>query len=182
MLTGLVLAAGAGRRLGRPKAGVIVRGRRLIDHSTDLLAEAGCDEVIAVVRPGTNAAPGFTSVVNPEPDRGMGSSLRVGLAAAAGDLCVIVLVDQVGITVDDIRVLVRVQAEQRAGIVVARRGAHRSHPVLVTRPLFEAFAGSAEGDRGGRAFLDEHPDAVRFVDLAGTVEDIDTPQDLIRLG
>jgi molybdopterin-guanine dinucleotide biosynthesis protein A len=51
MLGGAVLAGGPGRRLGRPKAGVTLAGRTLVERAVDALL-ARCDEVIVVSRPG----------------------------------------------------------------------------------------------------------------------------------
>jgi CTP:molybdopterin cytidylyltransferase MocA len=177
MITGLVLAAGAGRRFGGPKAEVVVDGQRLIDRAVSALLDGGCDSVLAVVRSDSVVASGARTVVNHAPDEGMGSSLRVGLSAVEDDAAVIVLVDQIGITAADV---VAVITEFRSGaeVAVARRAGRRSHPVLVSRAWFDDFAISAAGDQGARVFIDSRPDVVRFVDLPGLISDIDTPADL----
>jgi CTP:molybdopterin cytidylyltransferase MocA len=177
MVTGLVLAAGAGRRFGGPKAEVVLGGRRLIDRAVSILLGGGCDSVLAVVRSDSVVASEARSVVNPAPDDGMGSSLRVGLAAVDDDAAVILLVDQVGISAADVASVI---TEYRNGteVVVARRDGHRSHPVLVSRAWFDDFALAAVGDQGARAFIDSRLDVVRFVDLPGLISDIDTPADL----
>jgi CTP:molybdopterin cytidylyltransferase MocA len=177
MISGLVLAAGAGRRFGQPKAELVVRGERLIDTAVALLRAGGCDAVLAVVRSAEVTAAGARTAVNPSPDEGMGSSLRVGLSAVDADACVIMLVDQVGITPADIAAVI---SEYRSGstIVVARRSGQRSHPVLVSRAWYDEFGQAAVGDQGARAFIDHRPDVVRFVDLSGQIIDIDTPVDL----
>jgi CTP:molybdopterin cytidylyltransferase MocA len=177
VISGLVLAAGAGRRFGQPKAELVVRGERLIDTAVALLRAGGCDAVLAVVRSADVTAPGTRTVVNPSPDDGMGSSLRIGLSAVEADACVIMLVDQVGITAVDIAAVIT-EYGRGSGIVVARRGGQRSHPVLVSRGWYDEFGQAAVGDQGARAFIDQHPDVVRFVDLSGQIIDIDTPDDL----
>ena len=177
MITGLVLAAGAGKRFGGPKAEVVVDGQRLIDHAVSTLLGGGCDSVLAVVRSDSVVASGARTVVNHAPDEGMGSSLRTGLSVVEGDAAVIVLVDQVGISAADVAAVI---ADYRSGaeVVAARRDGHRSHPVLVSRTWFDDFALAAVGDRGARAFIDSRPDVVRFVDLPGVISDIDTRADL----
>lgn len=50
-VAGLVLAGGGGTRLGRAKAGVVMRGRTLVERSVDALA-ARCEPVVVVSRPG----------------------------------------------------------------------------------------------------------------------------------
>ena len=47
---GLVLAGGSGRRLGRPKAGVVLEGTTLVECAVAMLAER-CDDVVVVSRP-----------------------------------------------------------------------------------------------------------------------------------
>jgi CTP:molybdopterin cytidylyltransferase MocA len=180
-VAGLILAAGAGRRLGQPKAELTVGGSRLIDIAATPLREGGCEPILAVVRSADVVADGVQTVVNQDPDRGMSSSLRLGLDSVQAAACLIVLVDQLGITGEDVRAVIE---EFLAGwqVVVARRGGRRSHPVLVSRTLFAEFAGSAAGDQGARAFIDAHPERVRFLDLPDGVDDIDTPEDLRRLG
>jgi nicotine blue oxidoreductase len=180
---GLVLAAGAGRRLGQPKAELVFRGRRLVDAAAELLTAGGCGELFAVLRAGQRAPAAVTAVVNPDPDRGMGSSLRLGLqavGASGAGACVIVLVDQVGITASDIAAAIE-RNRRGAEIVVARRSGQRSHPVLLSQDWYAEFGAAAVGDRGGREFIDGHPEQVSFLDLPDEIADIDTAADLDAL-
>ncbi len=87
-VAGLVLAAGAGRRYGMPKALVPYDGSLLVERACRLVAEV-CGPVFVVLgaaaddvreRADLGAA---TVVVNPDWDTGMGSSLRTGLTAIA---------------------------------------------------------------------------------------------------
>jgi CTP:molybdopterin cytidylyltransferase MocA len=172
-VTGIVLAAGAGTRLGAPKAELVVAGQRLVDRAVGELSRAGCAEVVAVVRAGTSVDDAVV-VVNPDPDRGMGSSLRLGLAAASGERAVIVLVDTPGIGADQVRNVLAVDAP----FVVARYGTRRGHPVAIDRPLWTEVAALAEGDQGARPFMRAHPELVTEVACAGDPSDIDTPEDL----
>lgn len=174
-VSGIVLAAGAGRRLGGPKAELVVGGERLLDRAVRVLSESGCAEVVAVVRPGTRVD-GALVVVNSDPDRGLGSSLRLGLAAASGDRAAIVLVDTPGITAD----AVRRTLEAAAPVAVAMYGGRRGHPVVIERPLWTKVATLAEGEAGARVFLREHPELVTEVACPGDPADIDTAEDLAR--
>jgi CTP:molybdopterin cytidylyltransferase MocA len=181
VIAGLVLAAGSGSRLGRPKAEVLLGGVRLLDRAVGTLRAGGCDKVLAVVRPDTAPADGVQLVVNPDPDDGMSSSLRAGLAALPddADAVVVTLVDLPDIRPSDVRALLG-WYRQGASIIVTRRARERSHPVLIARRWLAEFGAAATGDQGARAFFNAHLDQVDFVDLAQPITDIDTPEDLAR--
>lgn len=179
-VTGIVLAAGAGRRLGRPKADVLLGGRRLVDRAAGTLRAGGCAEVLAVLRPGQAAAAGARTVVNPEPDRGMGSSLRCALAEAAdSQACVVLLADLVGVRPEEVTAVIE-RYQAGAEIVAVRRAGRRSHPVLVGRRWYAEFMAGAVGDQGGRGFFDRHLADTVFIDYPDPIGDIDTAEDLAR--
>jgi CTP:molybdopterin cytidylyltransferase MocA len=179
-VTGIVLAAGAGSRLGRPKADVLLGGQRLVDRAVGTLRAGGCTEVLAVLRPGQAAAAGARTVVNPDPDSGMGSSLRCALAEAAdSEACVVLLADLVDVRPDEVAAVIE---RYRAGarLVAVRRAGRRSHPVLVDRQWYAELAAAAVGDQGGRDFFDRHRDETGFLDYLDPISDIDTAEDLRR--
>jgi CTP:molybdopterin cytidylyltransferase MocA len=172
-VSGVVLAAGSGHRMGRPKADLLVDGERLIDHAVRVLRAGGCDEVVAVVREGL-PDPDARIVVNPDPERGMGSSLRLALRAASGRRAAILLVDTPGIGADAVRAVLAAEAP----VVVATYGGRRAHPVVVDRSWWDEIAAAADGDRGARPFLDAHPELVVEVECEGDPADLDTAADL----
>lgn len=84
-LAGVVLAGGAGTRLGRPKATVVVRGRTLAERAVDLL-RTRCDPVIVVSRPGVPLPSLDVAVVFDRTGvRGPMNALATGLAAVDTD-------------------------------------------------------------------------------------------------
>jgi CTP:molybdopterin cytidylyltransferase MocA len=178
-VTGIVLAAGAGRRLGRPKADVVLGGQRLVDRAVRTLLAGGCAEVIAVLRPGQAAAVGARTVVNPEPDRGMGSSLRCALDELRPEsaACVVLLADLVGVQPSEVAAVIQ-RYRTGAGIVAVRRAGARSHPVLISRPWYSELTAAATGDQGGREFFVRHQADTEFLDYPDAIRDIDTPEDL----
>jgi CTP:molybdopterin cytidylyltransferase MocA len=177
-ITGVVLAAGAGARMGTPKAQIEVDGVRLLDRAIDLLRAGGCTEIVAVLR-ADDELDHVNVVVNPDPDRGMGSSLRLGLAAATGELAVITLVDTPGIAAAAVEAVAKAVLDG-ASVAIASYGGRRGHPVAFERTVWASVAELADGDQGARSFLRAHPELVVEVPVEGDPVDIDTPEDLSR--
>jgi len=190
--TAVLLAAGAGTRLERgPKALLPFRGRTLVEVLAGVLLDGGCREVVIVV--GADAAKvrettdltQYTVIENPDWQSGMGSSFRLGVAAAAaGDQVLMALVDQPGLTPETVA---RLLAAHRPGRVTAAayRGPdgtlRRGHPLLLDATLRSEAAESATGDAGARLFLQAHQELIDLVDCSDQSggEDLDTPD---RLG
>ena len=181
---GIVLAAGAGRRYGLPKALIAYPRRLLVQHAADTLREAGLSRRVVVLGAQAErvraAAPDLPeTVVNPDWPSGLGSSLRVGLAALAGTpagAAVVLLVDMPGVTPDAVR---RIAAHAaRDALVMGGYGDRRGHPVLLGRDHWPGVAGAATGDRGARDYLRTHAEAVRVVEVGDVADDhdIDTPE------
>jgi molybdenum cofactor cytidylyltransferase/nicotine blue oxidoreductase len=173
-----VLAAGAGSRMGAPKAQVVLGGARLLDRAIDAARTAGCSPVYAVVRAGT-AVERAVAVVNPAPERGMRSSLELAVSAARGaEALAVLLVDTPGTGADAVRAVV---AAWRPGrIALACDGRRRGHPAVMAPELWRAALELAGPDEGARAFLAAHPELVDEVDVPGDLSDVDTPDDLAR--
>ena len=169
-VAGLVLAAGAGRRYGMPKALVPYEGSLLVDRAYQLVA-AFCEPVFVVLgaaadEVASRADLGQAVVLrNPDWDTGMGSSLRTGLAALtarpaqfrgpeAVDAVLIHLVDLPGITAPAIRRVASYAAPDV--LAVAAYGGVRGHPVLLGHSHWAGVAESATGDQGAREYLAAH--------------------------
>ncbi|WP_067285334.1 nucleotidyltransferase family protein [Streptomyces jeddahensis] len=191
-VVGLLLAAGGGRRLGgHPKALLEHRGRPLVEHAVRTLREGGCTRVHVVLGAGADAVreraelTGCVLVDNPQWEEGMGSSLRAGLGSLAGTgaaAALVSLVDQPGIGPEAVaRVLAAY--ESPATLAAAAYDGERGHPVLFGSDHWAGVAASAVGDRGARAYLQAHDDAVTLVECGDVAEpyDIDTAADLARL-
>jgi nicotine blue oxidoreductase len=178
---GLLLAAGEGSRLGRPKALVELDGERLVDRGVRTLREGGCSPVLVVAGAAQVEVIGAVVVPNPGWRSGMGSSLRAGLAALPPDCpaVVVALVDQPRVTAEAVRRLIEAYRLGARVAVATYRGRPRN-PVLIAREHIAAAAEAAEGDAGARSFLRAHPELVTPVPCADVAapDDIDTPADL----
>jgi CTP:molybdopterin cytidylyltransferase MocA len=184
-IAGLLLAAGSGSRLGRPKALVELGGLTLAERGVALLRDGGTDPVVMVTGAAPVSLPGVIAAHNPDWRSGMGSSLREGLQILPQDreAVVIALVDQPLIGAAAVRRLI---AAFRAGaqVAVACYQGRPRNPVLIARSYWADVAAAAQGDAGARTFLAAHPALVTRVECGdvGRPDDLDTPEDLTRLG
>ncbi|MFD2419579.1 nucleotidyltransferase family protein [Amycolatopsis pigmentata] len=181
---GLLLAAGAGRRFGRPKALVELHGEPLLLRALRVLADGGCDPLHVVLGARAEEARALLpdpSIAVEAPDwaTGMGASLRTGLRSLSGDADAVLvhLVDLPGIGAE---VIARLRALATPDIVArACYDGVPGHPVLFGRRWWTGIADSARGDRGARDWLAGRPDLL-LVDCSdlGSGADVDTPSDL----
>ncbi|WP_446663729.1 nucleotidyltransferase family protein [Flexivirga sp. B27] len=171
---GVLLAAGAGRRMGRPKALV----DNWLHHAVDTLAT--CDRVVVVLGAAAEDARDLLQgrdvdiVVAQDWASGMGASLRAGLGALTDETrCLVTLVDlpDVGADVAD-RILT--QPDTTGVLARAAYEGVPGHPVLFGRDHWAGAMEQATGDRGARTYLRANPPVlVECGDLA-TGRDIDS--------
>jgi nicotine blue oxidoreductase len=191
----LILAAGAGTRMGGPKALLEFRGRRLIERAIDAARAGGCGQVVAVLGAAAEEVRqradlrGARVVVNQGWHEGVGSSLRAGLAALDSefddaravpiDAALILLVDQPMVGADAVDAVL---AAWRGGarLAAASYAGQRGHPVLLGREHWAAAGRVAVGEVGARAFLAANAAQLVLVpcDALADPHDLDVPADL----
>lgn len=196
VVVGIVLAAGAGVRLGlhTPKPLVTdAAGATWLELSVKALHGGGVRLVCVVV--GADAAavaaavpPGSRTVPAPDWHEGMGASLRAGLRAAElhspdAQAVVVMLVDTPGVGADVVRRLVEracTGEEVARAVVRAAYDGRPGHPVLIGRAHWAGVLDSAGGDRGARDYLATVD--VQLIECGdiGSGDDIDTPAALDR--
>jgi molybdenum cofactor cytidylyltransferase/nicotine blue oxidoreductase len=179
---GLLLAAGAGRRMGGPKAlRTDADGTSWLVRSVRTLLDGGCDAVTVVLGAGAEDARAHLEgldvdvVVADDWDEGMGASLRAGLAAPADEsVAVVSLVDLPDVGPDVVRRLLAV-GDGPGLLARAAYDGRPGHPVILGRAHWPALVEQVSGDSGARDYLAAH--AVTLVecgDLA-TGRDQDRP-------
>lgn len=90
---GAVLAGGAGRRFGRPKAGALLGGRTLVERAVDALT-ARCGEVVVVTRAEVPIPPVDARVLHDRPGPAAGlTALATALGVLTGDEVVVLACD-----------------------------------------------------------------------------------------
>lgn len=185
-IAGILLAAGEGSRLGRPKALIELGGRSLLRRGIALLHDGGTNPVIVVsgATGPLDGEPGVISVHNPDWPTGMGSSLATGLTAvpSACSAAVLALADQPLVGPEAVRRLIGAHAAG-ASVAIACYDGRPGNPVLISREHWSEVIALAVGDVGARPFLRAHRNLVTEVECGdtGRPDDIDTPEDLARI-
>ncbi len=184
MIQGLLLAAGSARRYGAPK----LLEARVRDDPIAALAVRHLlqvlPDVIAVVADGQGPLAqllrtcGAHTVVNPQPQRGMGSSIATGVAAsrdAAG--WVVALADMPWLRPSSIAAVVAALTGG-AGVAATRFQNRRGHPVAFAVEFRDRLL-QLDGGVGARDVLANAGHVVEVeVDDPGVLLDVDTPADL----
>ncbi len=161
--TGIVLAAGAGRRMGTPKALLATPdGQPWVERAVLTLREAGCAHVVVVLGARADDARAFVptgahAVVAEDWELGLSASLRAGLAAASHpsllrEAVLVTLVDLPGLPAEAVR---RVIGDDVRADVLRRASydGRPGHPVLVGRDHWAPLSRSLDGDSGAQSYL-----------------------------
>jgi molybdenum cofactor cytidylyltransferase len=195
----VVLAAGAGSRFsdvlgakllapldGEPLlARVLMEVRRIAPVVTVVVLGHGAGRLEDEI-----GWAGELRIRNHEPERGLASSLQMGIDALRAlpqdfDGAFIVLGDQPNLRAEVLRDLADAASAARPAdrpVVVPRyeRDEGPRNPVLLLRPAW-SWVDELEGDVGLAPLIDQRPDAVLVVPVPGAMPDIDTPADLAEL-
>ena len=185
----ILLAAGGSTRLGSPKQLLTYRGKTLLRHAAETALATGCRPVVAVLGSGAGrlraelAGLDVRRVENPDWSRGLGTSVRLGVAALDADTtgALLMLCDQPLVTPEKLALFVaafRQNAER--GIVAAAYHDTVGVPALFAAAYFDELRALPD-DAGAKPILRRHRDAVLPVALPEAAVDIDTREQYERL-
>ena len=178
----VVLAAGASRRLGRPKQLLPLRGATLLDAVLDTTRSADLDQVVVALGGATAQVRarvdlhGVDVAETPDFGEGCASSLRSALrrVRADADGIVLLLGDQPEVSAATIGALV--DGVGSAPVGVCRYDDGPGHPLWFSRSMFRTLR-SLHGDKAVWKVVDACADLAE-VPVAGPVPaDIDTWED-----
>jgi CTP:molybdopterin cytidylyltransferase MocA len=177
MTAAVVLAAGASRRLGRPKQTVMLGGEMLVERAVRVAIEAGLSPVIVVVRPGADFAQslqqlGAILVTNDQAEEGMAASIRLGVNVARtlkATAALVMACDQPGLTAAHLRALCAQPDRMTGSSYAGRIGVPAYFPVSAFPLLIQL-----QGDSGARQILR----SAASIPCEALALDIDTPEDL----
>jgi len=192
-VSGVVLAAGASIRMGRPKQLLDVAGRPLLQHVVDAALASSLDEVIVVlgscadeIEAALRLDGRARAVVNPDFAAGQITSLRCGVAAASAEACAVAILlgDQPTLRSEAIDAAIAAflaSGARAARPVYSDAGGRPGHPVLLAREIFHELE-PLRGDQGARALFSPRRPGVIELPVAGEPPpDIDTPEDFARI-
>ncbi|MDB1086432.1 nucleotidyltransferase family protein [Streptomyces sp. ACA25] len=167
--TGIVLAAGASRRLGQPKQLLPYRGTTLLDASLGTARDCGFGQLLVALGGAEDEVRRQVDLTGTEPvtvpghGLGCGSSLSTAVTRVdpRADGVILLLGDQPGVGTDAVRGLLERAAHAPAGLCRYQDGP--GHPLWFARSLFGELA-TLKGDKAawkllhsGRFEVAEHP-------------------------
>jgi glycerophosphoryl diester phosphodiesterase/CTP:molybdopterin cytidylyltransferase MocA len=189
-------AAGASRRMGRAKLLLPLRGRPLIAGVVEALRGGGVKTIVVVTSSGDEElrawarAAGLTVAVNADPERGMLSSIREGVAAAGGaaelarrgTTLLVSPADLPNLRAATVSALLQRMATNGAPIAVPVYRGKRGHPLAIAPALIPELD-ALDPQVGLKQLRDRHAAELLEVEVEdpGVVQDVDTPEDYRRL-
>ena len=176
----VILAAGTASRFGENKLTVPLHGRSLIRRALEAVPAEDFDSVVVVTQyPAIMHLAKdfhFAALHNPHPERGLSSSLQMGLTALRDCTGVLFLVaDQPLLRRESVSRLVRLWRSRPDGIAALGHHGVRGNPCLFPRHLFPELM-ALTGDQGGSAVIRRHAAEVTLLEVPRQeLLDVDTP-------
>lgn len=188
-IAGIVLAAGASSRMGRPKPELELEGRTFLQRCIEVLLAGGCELVVAVVaNPATAPAERREGVLwarNARKGSETIDSIRIGLAEVPTDCAaaLILPVDAPAVRPETVqRLIAGFRAASRAEMVRPVYAGRPGHPTLFARGLFAELAEPGLA-HGAQTIVQRHSTGRVDVPVEdpGVIGNVNTPEDYRRL-
>lgn len=184
----LLTAAGAGSRFGMDKLRLPVAGQPMGIHALDVLCQAPFALRVLITSADKRyliesaAEKGFSVVINPAPEQGMSSSVRLGTEhicrSGAYDGILYAVADQPNLQAATVERLLNAFTREPECIWAPEADGKRGNPVIFPASLFEELM-KISGDRGGRQVIGAHPELLRTISVASVeLKDIDIKEDM----
>lgn len=178
--------------MGRPKLLLPYGQTTVVGSLVAALRRAGVQPIALVTAPGDAALrawaeeAGLVVAVNPDPSRGMLSSIRAGIEALGGPLAVaagpepllVVPADLPALQPATVRTLLAAMSKADAPLAVPVHNGRRGHPLAIA-PTLVPEVWDLDLDVGLKQLLERHAGEVLEVPVEdrGAVVDLDTPED-----
>ena len=190
-VSAVVLAAGDSTRFGQPKQFALFHGETFIRRIVRAAIESDCAPVVVVAAEDsvhiTSELTQFTVTIamNPDWQRGLGSSIVVGIRHAMNlapdvDAVLLLTCDQPFVTVAVLAQLIQLRLTSGKAIIASAYAETLGIPALFDRSCFSDLL-RLEGNSGAKKIILARPhDVVSFDFPAGAI-DIDTAADYKKL-
>jgi len=140
-IAGIILAGGASRRMGTPKALLHYQGETFLDRLIRLFSAVATPVIVVVgyhaeaIQSGIQRSSEAVFAVNPDPERGMLSSLQCGLEAVPNEALAVMFtpVDHPNLESSTLERLAADFLAKQAPVTVPTHGGKHGHPVCIAR-------------------------------------------------
>jgi molybdenum cofactor cytidylyltransferase len=185
----IVPAAGKAERFGSPKLVADLDGEPLIDRTLLSLLDGGVARIIVVTGPESDLSKSrrvadsrVTIVINPDPSRGMLSSIQAGLATASGDPILFLPADMPFVTSATVAEIIGACVQRQRLIVPIHEG-RSGHPIAIPDAMRRAVLTALPTSSLKDALAPFRPMADELaVGDPGILRDVDVTDDLRPAG
>jgi molybdenum cofactor cytidylyltransferase len=187
----VILAAGRSSRMGQPKLLLPWGKSSILGHLIQQWQNLGAKQIAVVCSPddaGMNAElnrlnfPQASRIVNPNPERGMFSSIQCAAAWQGWQPLLthraIVLGDQPHLRSETLQAIIDFSAANPGKVCQPRKDGHRYHPVVLPENAFDQLRRSTAAQL--KEFLASCETAYCEMNDGGLEVDIDRPEDYLR--
>lgn len=184
------MAAGGSSRLGRPKQLVKFKGKPLLQHTIDLVEKLDFKRKILVL--GSNkdlilnevGSKNFEVVQNPEWEKGMASSIKIGLQELTRDTemehILLLLSDQPLLTTEYIQRMSMAHVYQKPMATYSKYGSEIGVPAIFSKSAFP-YLENLKGDQGAKKLTLNTDVKFKTIEFEQGGFDIDTEEDVEKL-
>lgn len=187
MITGIILASGFSRRMGRDKLLLKIEGREIIERVIEAVKKSDLDEVILVYRKDEikkiGEKHGIRLVYNPNADKGQSESMKLGVRNTENDHSYMFIVgDQPFLTSDIINKLIYEYKKSKLTIAIPYYNGNRGMPMIMSN-IYKGQLLNVTGDKGGRDIVKNYPDNIHKINIEDQKSgvDIDRIEDLKKI-
>jgi molybdenum cofactor cytidylyltransferase len=144
-IAAVILSGGDSRRMGTPKALLRFHEETFLDRLIRIFSETAQPVIVVVgrhaaaIRSGIDRAPEVMWAINPDPERGMLSSLQIGLRAIPAHIpaAMFMPVDHPHLEASTVAALLARFEETGAPVAVPTYAGEHGHPVCIRRTVID---------------------------------------------
>jgi molybdenum cofactor cytidylyltransferase len=188
-VAGILLAAGTSSRMGTNKLLFDLQGESLLRRMARRALAGGLHPLLVVLGHDSQRTAreldglACRTVVNPDYEQGITSSLQAGLSALPDAVLatVVMLADMPFVTAEMIAGLIARYRASEAPLVISDYEGVNAPPMLYDRALFGELQAMAEGSGCGRQVVKGHREEAEVLSWpAAALADLDVPEDYAR--